>query len=72
MLNEQGNLARRSLEPYSYDYLNQKYYSMMVNLIDNSFINYVNKEYQKINISETDKILKEEFKLIKKRKPSLV
>ena len=45
---------------------------MMVNLINNSFINYVNKEYQKINISETDKILKEEFKLIKKRKPSLV
>ena len=45
---------------------------MMVNLINNSFINYVNKEYQKINISETDKILKEEFKLFKKRKPSLV
>ena len=71
-LAEQGKIARDSLEQYNYEYLNERYYSVMVNLINNSFINYAEKEYRKINISEADEILKEEFELLKKRKTDLI
>ena len=71
-LKEQGNLARKSLEPYTYEYLNERYYSVMVSLVNNNFTSYAEKEYKKINISESDNILKEEFELLKKRKPGLI
>ena len=71
-LMEQGNLARKSLEPYDYEYLNERYYSVMVSLVNNSFMSYADEEYKKINISEADKILREEFELLKKRKPELM
>ena len=43
----------------------------MVSLVNNNFMNYADEEYKKINISEADKILREEFELLKKRKPRL-
>ena len=71
-LKEEGMLARKSLEQYNYEYLNERYYKVMVSLYNNDFISYAEKEYKKINISKEDSILKEEFELLKKRKPDLI